>query len=73
MAWVDKQRDVIDRYGFDPSERAARSWLWHIDDGILTVIAPADADYSSEPNYEGSSGSIIGGEAWAEHTWSPLA
>jgi hypothetical protein len=70
MAWVNKQTDVIERYGFDPSERAARSWLWHLDDDNLTVIAPADAVFT-EDNYLGKSDPMVGGAAWAEHTWRP--
>lgn len=64
--------DPYDIYGFDPSERAARSWLWQIDDdGRLMIVARSDAVFT-EPNYDGNDGPMAFGEAYAEHYWRPL-
>jgi hypothetical protein len=64
--------EATQRYGFNPRDRAACPWLWHItDDGMLALVSSASAEYL-EPNYAGSSGPMTGGEAFATHLWRPL-
>jgi hypothetical protein len=59
-------------FGFNPRDRAAKPWLWHIDsEGRLAVVASASASFL-DANYDGNDGPMAGGEALATHYWRPV-